>query len=90
MTLAYSYELPFDCSACGKTAWCKLIGQFSRMTRKGDVNNQLAEHDRLTVLTGTLRSTNYFQRLNLESWFTDSPKQVSITIGSIQMTYVRY
>ena len=48
MTLAYSYELPFDSSACGKTAWCKLIGQFSRMTRKGDVNNQLAEHDRLT------------------------------------------
>ena len=45
---------------------------------------------RTTVLTGTLRSTNYFQRLNLESWFTDSPKQVSITIGSIQMTYVRY
>ena len=49
MTLAYSNELPFDCSACGKTAWCKLICQFSRVTkRKGDVNNQLAEHDRLT------------------------------------------
>ena len=43
-----------------------------------------------TLLTGTLRSTNNFQRLNLESWFTDSPKQVSITIGSIQTTYVRY
>ena len=45
---------------------------------------------RTTLLTGTLRSTNYFQRLNLKSWYTDSPKQVSITIGFIQTTYVRY
>ena len=47
-------------------------------TRKGDVNNHIAEHHRLTNHTidwdsaqCLTYSTNYFQRLTLESWFTN-------------------
>ena len=46
--------------------------------RKGDVNNHIAEHHRLTNHTidwdsaqCLTYSTNYFQWLTLESWFTN-------------------
>ncbi|PFX21776.1 hypothetical protein AWC38_SpisGene13730 [Stylophora pistillata] len=54
------------------------LTEHRRATRKGDVSNQIAEHHRLTnhnidcdsaqCLT---YSTDYFQRLTLESWFTN-------------------
>ena len=53
--------------------------EHKRATRKGDVNNYIAEHHRLTNHTiywdsaqCLTYSTNYFQRLTLESWFTNS------------------
>ena len=52
--------------------------EHKRATRKGDVNNYIAEHHRLTNHTiywdsaqCLTYSTNYFQRLTLESWFTN-------------------
>ncbi|PFX12965.1 G-protein coupled receptor GRL101 [Stylophora pistillata] len=54
------------------------LTEHRRATRKGDVSNHIAEHHRLTnhnidwdsaqCLT---YSTDYFQRLTLESWFTN-------------------
>ena len=53
--------------------------EHKRTTRKGDVNNHIVEHHRLTSHTINwdsaqclTYSTNYFQRLTLESWFTNS------------------
>ena len=52
------------------------LTEHKRATRKGDVNNHIAEHHRLTNHTidwdsaqCLTYSTNYFQRLTLESWF---------------------
>ena len=54
------------------------LTEHKRATRKGDVNNHIAEHHRLTNHTIDWDSaqcltynTNYFQRLTLESWFTN-------------------
>ena len=54
------------------------LTEYKRATRKGDVNNHIAEHHRLTNHTidwdsaqCLTYSTNYFQRLTLESWFTN-------------------
>ena len=54
------------------------LTEHKRATRKGDVNNHIAEHHRLTNHTidwdsaqCLTYSTNYFQRLTLESWFTN-------------------
>ena len=54
------------------------LTEHKRATRNGDVNNHIAEHHRLTNHTidwGSAQcvtySTNYFQRLTLESWFTN-------------------
>ena len=54
------------------------LTEHKRATRNGDVNNHISEHHRLTnhkierdsaeILT---YSTNYFQRLTLESWYTN-------------------
>ncbi|KAL9972918.1 hypothetical protein ACROYT_G019312, partial [Oculina patagonica] len=54
------------------------LTEHKRATRNGDVNNHISEHHRLTkhkidwdsaeCLT---YSTNYFQRLTLESWCTN-------------------
>ncbi|KAL9953141.1 hypothetical protein ACROYT_G040504 [Oculina patagonica] len=54
------------------------LTEHKRATRNGDVNNHISEHHRLTkhkidwdsaeCLT---YSTNYFQRLTLESWYTN-------------------
>ena len=54
------------------------LTEHKRATRNGDVNNHISEHHRQTnhridwdsakCLT---YSTNYFQRLTLESWFTN-------------------
>ncbi|KAL9975792.1 hypothetical protein ACROYT_G012991 [Oculina patagonica] len=77
--------------------------QHKRATRNGDVNNHISEHHRLTkhkidwdsaeCLT---YSTNYFQRLTLESWYTnlkdlrtDAYQQMSTTTGTLQTTYSR-
>ena len=53
-------------------------------TRKGDFNNHIAEHHRLTKHTidwdsaqCLIDSTNYFQRLTLESWFANI-EQISL------------
>ena len=55
------------------------LTEHKRATRNGDVNNHIAEHHRLTNHTidwdsaqCVTYSTNYFQRLTLESWFTNS------------------
>ena len=71
-----------DCHASyigetGRNLTTRLTGH-KRATRKGDVKNHIAEHHRLTnhnvdwdsaqCLT---YSTKYFQRLTLESWFTN-------------------
>ena len=55
--------------------------EHTRVTRKGDVNNHIAEHHRLmnhTIDWDSAQcltySTNYFQRLTLESWFTNLEK----------------
>ena len=54
------------------------LTKHKRATRKGDVNNHIAEHHWLTNHTIDWDSaqcltygTNYFQRLTLESWFTN-------------------
>ena len=54
------------------------LTEHKRVRRKGDVNNLIAEHHRLTNHTidwdstqCLTYSTNYFQRLTLESWFTN-------------------
>ena len=54
------------------------LTEHKRATRKGDVNNHIAEHHRLTNHTidwdsaqCLTYSTNYFQRVTLESWFTN-------------------
>ena len=54
------------------------LTEHKRATRNGDVNNHIAEHHRLTNHTinwdsaqCVTYSTNYFQRLTLESWFTN-------------------
>ena len=54
------------------------LTEHKRATRNGDVNNYIAEHHRLTNHTidwdsaqCVTYSTNYFQRLTLESWFTN-------------------
>ena len=54
------------------------LTEHKRATRKGDVNNHIAEHHRLTNHTidwdsaqCLTYSTNYFQWLTLESWFTN-------------------
>ena len=59
--------------------------EHKRAMRKGDVNNHIAEHNRLTNHTidwdsaeCLTYSTNYFQRLILESWFTNL-KQTPLT-----------
>ena len=70
-----------------------------RAKRKRDVNNHIAEHHRLTNHTidwdsaqCLTYSTNYFQRLTLESWFTnlEQTQQVSTTNGTIQKTHLRH
>ena len=54
------------------------LTEHKRATRKVDINNHIAEHHRLTNHTidwdsaqCLTYSTNYFQRLTLESWFTN-------------------
>ena len=52
------------------------LTEHKRTTRNGDVNNHIAEHqtkhqidwDSATCIT---YSTDYYQRLTLESWFTN-------------------
>ena len=54
------------------------LTKYKRATRNGDVNNQIAEHrlqkthqidcDSTAYIT---YSTDYYQRLTLESWFTN-------------------
>ena len=71
-----------DCRASyigetGKNLTTRLT-EHKRAKRKRDVNNHIAEHHRLTNHTidwdsaqCLTYSTNYFQRLTLESWFTN-------------------
>ena len=54
------------------------LTEHKRVTRNGDVNNHIAKHHRLTnhaidwdSAQCVTYSTNYFQRLTLESWFTN-------------------
>ena len=54
------------------------LTEHKRATRNGDVNNHIAEHHRLTnhaidwdSAKCVTYSTNYFQWLTLESWFTN-------------------
>ena len=61
------------------------LTEHKRATRNGDVNNHISDHHRLTnhridwdsaeCLT---YSTNYFQRLTLESWYTNLAEQTPI------------
>ena len=74
-----------NCSDClasyiGETGRNLATGltEHKRAARKGDVNNHIAEHHWLTNHTidwdsaqCLTYSTNYFQRLTLESWFTN-------------------
>ena len=62
--------------------WCSLgsprLTEHKRATKKGDLNNNIAEHhlktsdaidwDSATCLTN---STDYYQRITLDSWFTN-------------------
>ena len=77
------------------------LTEHKRAKRKGDFNNHIAEHHRLTNHTidwdsaqCLTYSINYFQRLTLESWFTyleqTSPQQVSTTTGTIQTVHSRH
>ena len=92
-----------DCRASyigetGKNLTTRLT-EHKRAKRKRDVNNHIAEHYRLTNHTidwdyaqCLTYSTNYFQRLTLESWFTnlEQTQQVSTTTGTIQKTHLRH
>ena len=74
-----------NCSDChtsyiGKTGrnLTTRLTEHKLATRKGNVNNHIAEHHRLmnhTIDWDSAQcltfSTNYFQRLTLESWFTN-------------------
>ena len=73
------------------------LTEHKRATRNGDVNNHIAEHHRLTNHTIDRNSaqcitysTHFFQRLTLESWFTNSSQQMSTTTSTLQTTYSRH
>ena len=61
----------------------KRLAEHKRAKRNGDVNNHIAEHhlktkhqidwDSATCIT---YSTDYYQRLTLESWFTNGGESV--------------
>ena len=65
------------------------LTEHKRATRNGDVNNQIAVHHQLTnhnIAWDTAQCltyiTNYFQRLTLESWYTNleqTPLKVHLT-----------
>ena len=68
-----------DCQACetGRNLNTRLT-EHKRATRNGDVNNHIAVHHQLTnhnidwdTAQCLTYSTTYFQRLNLESWYTN-------------------
>ena len=72
------------------------LTEHKRATRNGDVNNHIAEHHRLTnhnidwdSAQCATYSTNYFQRLTQESWFTnlEQTQQMSTTTSTLQTTY---
>ena len=74
------------------------LTEHKRATRKGDVNNHIAEHHRLTNHTidwdaaqCLTYSTNYFQQLTLESWFTNCHQTgVSKLNRNFAVTFVKY
>ena len=74
------------------------LTEHKRATRKGDVNNHIAEHDWLTNHTidwdaaqCLTYSTDYFQQLTLESWFTNCHQTgVSKLNRNFAVTFVKY
>ena len=62
------------------------LTEHKRATRNGDVNNHIAVHHQLTnhnidwdTAQCLTYSTNYFQRLTLESWYTNLEKKRLLT-----------
>ena len=62
------------------TTW---LNDHKRATKKGDLNNNIAEHHLKTShtidwesATYVTYSTDYYQRITLESWFTNSEQTV--------------
>ena len=49
------------------------LNEHKRATKKGDLNNNIVEHHLKTRYTATCitYSTDYYQRITLESWFTN-------------------
>ena len=72
------------------------LTEHKRATRNGDVNNHIVEHHRLTNHTIDWDSaqfvtniTNYFQRLTLESWFTNLEQTPLNRCQQLQAPYKR-
>ena len=70
------------------------LTEHKQALRKGDVNNHIAKHNRLTNHTIDWESaqcltysTDYFQRLTLESWFTNL-EQTPLTSAQVVETLV--
>ena len=62
----------------GRNLNTRLTAEYKRATRNGDVNNHIAVHHQLTnhnidwdTAQCLTYSTNYFQQLTLESWYTN-------------------
>ena len=72
------------------------LNELKRATKKGDVNNNIAEHhlktshtidwDSVTCLT---YSTDYYQRITLESWFTNLEQTALNRCQSLPAPYKR-
>ena len=72
------------------------LTEHRRVRRNGDVNNHIAEHHRLTNHTidwdsaqCVTYSINYFQRLTLESWFTNLEQTSLNKCQQLQAPYKR-
>ena len=73
------------------------LTEHKQALRKGDVNNHIAKLHRLTNHTidwdsaqCLTYSTDYFQRLTLESLFTNLEQTSLNTTGTIQTTHSRH
>ena len=96
-------DVKVNCSHChasyvnetGKNLTTRLT-EHRQVTRKGDVNNHIAEHHRPmnhTVDWDSVQcltySTNFFQRMTLESWFTNLEQTLLISCEPLPALYKR-
>ena len=65
------------------------LNEHKRAAKKGDLNNNIAEHHLKALSTGTKRltySTDYYQRITLEIWLTNSEKKCPKSLSTSSRT----